>query len=194
MVAVYYDINGKSCGYMVYLIKDDVMHIKEMIYLSHEAQEGLWEYIRAHDSMIDEVRGSSYYSDPIAFELEDGDIKETIRPYIMGRIVDVDQFFPKYHCDPTTEHCLISFEIDDFFLPWNNKTITIEFHHGECTISEQKSEQTVQLSIATLTTLLLGYKSAAKLYRMGRIKASEQTVRQLDDVLLHESPYISDYI
>ena len=194
MVAVYYDINGKSCGYMVYLIKDDVMHIKEMIYLSHEAQEGLWEYIRAHDSMIDEVRGSSYYSDPIAFELEDGDIKETIRPYIMGRIVDVDQFFPKYHCDPTTEHCLISFEIDDFFLPWNNKTITIEFHHGECTISEQKSEQTVQLSIATLTTLLLGYKSAAELYRMGRIKASEQTVRQLDDVLLHESPYISDYI
>ena len=62
-------------GYMVYLIKDDIMHIKEMIYLTREAHEGLWEYIRAHDSMIDEVRGSSYFSDPIAFELEDGDIR-----------------------------------------------------------------------------------------------------------------------
>ena len=38
---------GKSCGYMVYLIKDDMMHIKEMIYLTREAHEGLWEYIRA---------------------------------------------------------------------------------------------------------------------------------------------------
>ena len=63
VVAVYYDVNGKSCGYMVYLIKDDMMHIKEMIYLTREAHEGLWEYIRAHDSMIDEVRGSSYYNE-----------------------------------------------------------------------------------------------------------------------------------
>ena len=46
-------------GYMVYLIKDDIMHIKEMIYINREAHEGLWEYIRAHDSMIDEVRGNS---------------------------------------------------------------------------------------------------------------------------------------
>lgn len=93
VVAIYYDINEKPCGYMVYLIKKDVMHIKEMIYLTREAQAGLWEFIRAHDSMIDEVRGSSYSGEPIAFELEDGDIRETIRPYIMGRIVDVEHFF-----------------------------------------------------------------------------------------------------
>ena len=69
---------------MVYLISSDIMHIKEMIYLNREAQLGLWEYIHAHDSMIDEVKGNNYYSEPIAFELEDSDIKETIRPYSMG--------------------------------------------------------------------------------------------------------------
>ncbi len=196
MVAIYYDVNGKSSGYMVYLIKDDIMHIKEMIYLTEEAKEGLWEYIRAHDSMIDEVRGSSYFSDPIAFELEDGDIRETIRPYIMGRIVDVEQFFPKYHCDPTADDVCISFAVSDAFLPWNNKIYTVRFHKGECTIIADKPERshTVHLSIATLTTLLLGYKSAAKLYRMGRITADEDIIQLLDDVLLHEIPYISDYI
>lgn len=51
-----------------------------------------------------------------------------------------------------------------------------------------------RLSIATLTTLLLGYKTAAKLQRMGKIIAEEETVRLLDDVLLHETPHISDYI
>ena len=69
---------------MVYLIKNDIMHIKEMIYLNREAQKGLWEYIHAHDSMIDEVHGNTYFSEPIAFEIDDGDIKESIRPYAMG--------------------------------------------------------------------------------------------------------------
>lgn len=193
-VAIYYDITGKPIGYMVYLIKEDVMHIKELIFLTREAQEGLWEYIRAHDSMIDEVRGSSYFSDPIAFELEDGDIKETIRPYIMGRIVDAEQFFQRYRCDPTAKDAVISFEIEDRFLPWNSRTLTVRFCHGECTIVEGQADRRVRLSIATLTTLLLGYKTAAKLYRMGRITADEDTVKLLDDILLHEIPYISDYI
>ena len=47
---------------------------------------------------------------------------------------------------------------------------------------------------ATLTTLLLGYKTATKLHRMGRIVADAEAVAKLDNVLLHESPYISDYI
>ena len=57
-----------------------------MIYLNREAKKGLWEYIHAHDSMIDAVHGYTYFSEPIAFEMDDGDIKETIRPYVMGRI------------------------------------------------------------------------------------------------------------
>lgn len=47
VVAVYYDQHATPMGYMVYLIKDDIMHIKEMIYINREAHEGLWEYIRA---------------------------------------------------------------------------------------------------------------------------------------------------
>lgn len=194
MVAIYYNVNDKPCGYMVYLVKDDIMYIKEMIYLSREAQEGLWEYIRAHDSMIDEVHGSSYFSDPIAFELEDGDIKETIRPYIMGRIVDVEQFIPEYHCDPAADNVSITFEIEDSFLPWNNKSFTICFNKGECSLSDKHTHNKVRLSIATFSTLLMGYKTAAKLYRLGRIQAEERMIRLLDDVLLHETPYISDYI
>ena len=194
VVAIYYDPNDRPSGYMVYLIKDDVMHIKEMIYLTHEADEGLWEYIRAHDSMIDEVRGSSYYSDPIAFELEDGDIKESIRPYIMGRIVDVEQFLQKYQCDPAGGKARVSFEVEDRFLEWNNRTFTVDFRNGACRLVNARAEHTVRLSVATLTTLLLGYKTAAKLERLGRLQADEETVQLIDDLLFGEIPYISDYI
>ena len=193
-VAVYYSVKDKPCGYMVYLIKNDIMHIKEMIYLTREAQNGLWEFIRAHDSMIDEVRGSSYTGEPIAFELEDGDIRETIRPYIMGRIVDAEQFFQKYHCDAAADNAMITFEMEDSFLAWNNRAITVCLNKGECSVSEAHTHSRVKLSIATLTTLLLGYKTAERLYELERIEGREEAVERLDDVLFHKIPYISDYI
>ena len=193
-VAIYYNRKDKPCGYMVYLIKNDIMHIKEMIYLNREAQKGLWEYIHAHDSMIDEVHGNSYFNEPIAFEMDDGDIREIIRPYIMGRIVDAEQFFSAYACDSSESSVCFAFDIEDGFLEWNDKTVNVRFEDGKCRVTDEKPDYTVHLSIATLTTLLLGYKTATKLHRMGRIVADAEAVAKLDNVLLHESPYISDYI
>ena len=50
-----------------------------------------WEYIHAHDSMIDAVHGYTYFSEPIAFEMDDGDIKETILERIEGKQEAVDR-------------------------------------------------------------------------------------------------------
>lgn len=194
VVAVYYNEKDKPCGYMVYLIKSDVMHIKEMIYLNREAHKGLWEYIRAHQSMIDKIRGFNYFSEPIAFEMDDGDIKETIRPYCMGRIVDVPSFFEHYPCDPDEAAVSIAFELTDQLLPWNNGTFTVHFEDGSCTLTEEPTPYRVSMSIATLTTLLLGYKTADRLYAMERIEGSRASIERLDDVLFHQIPYISDYI
>ena len=194
-VAVYYSENEKPLGYMVYMIKDDIMHIKEMIYLNREAQKGLWEYIRAHDSMIDEVRGNTYFNEPIAFYMNDGDIRETIRPYIMGRIVDVRGFLKKYRCNPNEKGVRIAIEVTDSFLEWNNAKLTVLFKKGKCKICDDDiARYRDRHADATLTALLLGYKSAKQLFRAERIEGDLDAVRRLDDVLLHESPYISDYI
>ena len=130
----------------------------------------------------------------VAFDMDDGDIKETIRPYIMGRIVDIEKFFSHYHCDPLEKNVCISFEITDHVLDWNNRTFNILFNEGNCSLTEQKADCHVAMSIATLTTLLLGYKTVLQLYRTERIQGDEHSVQRLDDVILHETPYISDYI
>ena len=193
-VAVYYNVKDKPCGYMVYLIKNDIMHIKEMIYLNREAQKGLWEYIHAHDSMIDEVHGNTYFSEPIAFEMDDGDIKEAIRPYAMGRIVDVAGFLEDYPCDPDGGELCIELEIEDTLLPWNNRTFRIRFADGGCKLTNAPAEYHLKMGIGTLSTLLLGYKTAERLFELERIEGREEAVERLDDVLFHKIPYISDYI
>ena len=193
-VAVYYNVKDKPCGYMVYLIKNDIMHIKEMVYLNREAQKGLWEYIHAHDSMIDEVHGSTYFSEPIAFEMDDGDIKESIRPYAMGRIIDVEDFLADYPCDPDGGTLCIELEIEDSLLPWNDRTFNVRFADGHCTMTREPAEYHLKMGIGTFTTLLLGYKTAERLYELERIEGREEAVERLDDVLFHKIPYISDYI
>ena len=193
VVAIYYSADDVPYGYMVYLISSDIMHIKEMIYLNREAQLGLWEYIHAHDSMIDEVKGNNYYSEPIAFELEDSDIKETIRPYSMGRIIDVVQFMEHYACDRTSRMCVSVLRS------------RMSCFRGTMTASHSSLKRTLcadrpragpcdEMTIASLTTLLLGYKTASKLYEMARIETTPQTVECLDDLLFHHIPYVSDYI
>ena len=42
--------------------------------------------------------------------------------------------------------------------------------------------------------MLMGYKTAEKLYGMNRISSAPEAVKRLDDTLLHSMPYISDYI
>lgn len=144
--------------------------------------------------MIDEVRGNNYYSESIAFELDDSDIKETIRPYSMGRIIDVAEFFESYKCDPDEPEAVFRFDVEDDLLPWNNRSFTVRFSHGKCSLTDAEPDYSMKLSIATLTTLLLGYKTAQKLYGMDRITAEPSAVEILDDILLHQIPYVSDYI
>ena len=161
-VAIYYSAEDKPLGYMVYLIKDDIMSIKELIYLNAEAHKGLRRYISAHESMLDEVRGDNYFSEPIAFSLEDSDIKETIRPYIMGRIVDVAGFLERYRTQPDISG-RVTLHITDPLLEWNNASFNLAVHDGHCALSDQSAPYEASMSIGTLTTLLLGYKRASDL-------------------------------
>ena len=121
--------------------------------------------------MIDEVHGNTYFSEPIAFEIDDGDIKETIRPYAMGRIVDVASFLEDYPCDPDGGELCIDLEIEDDLLPWNDHTFRIRFADGGCTLTDAPAEYHLKMGIGTLSTLLLGYKTAERLFELERIEA-----------------------
>lgn len=198
--AVYYRKNGVPSGYVVYLIKDDIMYIKEMIYLDMEARKGLWKFIAAHESMVNEVKGNTYFGEPIAFTLYDSEIKEAIRPYIMGRIVDVQDFLSSYPFQKGEEDCEVTFHVRDDFLEWNNNSFTVRIRAGRGEIVEKEengkglSSYEIGLTVGTLTTLLLGYKRAPELFKLERIDASVEAIRRLDGLIVREKPYISDYI
>ena len=67
--AVYYDAKDIPQGFLLYWVEEDVFHIREMVYLTQEARKGLWNFIRAHYSMIDAVKGHIYTGSPFAISL-----------------------------------------------------------------------------------------------------------------------------
>lgn len=140
------------------------------------------------------MRGNNYSGKPIAFSLYDSDIKETIRPYIMGRIVDVGQFLAQYRFQSGADNLKITFHVNDPFLKWNNKSFTFSIHEGKVQFEQGKAAYEATLSIGALTSLLMGYVDAAELAELEQLQASEKTVEILDKLILRGKPYISDYI
>jgi predicted acetyltransferase len=196
MGAVYYDAKDKPLGFVIYYIENDVFRIKEMVYLNMEAKNGIWNYITAHFSMIDEVRGDNYSGEAISFQFEDSEISETIEPYIMARIVDVEQFMKKYPFHFTDNNIHFYFQVSDPVARWNNGTFHVGIKEGRqyCEkVAEYDNVHLVRTDICSLTTMLMGYKRPNYLYTNERLHMNYNLLRHLEAVVPSEKPYFSDY-
>jgi predicted acetyltransferase len=191
---VYYDTSHDPQGYLLYWISEDVLHIKEMVYMNQEARNGLWNFVSAHFSMVSRVVGNIYTDEPLAFWLEDGDIKETIAPYYMARIVDAQQFIAQYPFRAIGIDTEITFKLDDPMVEWNKGIFTLHVSAtGQGVLRESEDQPIASLDIQTLTTMLLGYKRPSYLAVIGHLDSDEQTVERLENLIERQTPYFSDY-
>lgn len=192
--AVYYDVSNLPQGYVLYWISADVLHIKEMTYMNQEARNGLWNFISAHFSMVTRVVGNVYTDEPLAFWLEDGDIKETITPYYMARIIDAKQFIDQYPFRSIGIETEITFELDDPMVNWNKGIFTLHVSAtGQGELHPSDKEPNASLDIQTLTTMLMNYKRPSYLAEIGRLNCDKETVKKWEDLIERETPYFSDY-
>ena len=196
MVAMYYDAAGDPQGYLVYLLRREIFKVKEMVYLNEEARKGLWHYITAHYSMVNEVSGFNYTNHSVSFTLEDGDIRETVQPYIMARIVDFGAFLEKYNFTGETEEGeSVTFRVHDDVLDWNEQDFTVRFSaDGAPALTQQPSARVVELSIGVATCMLMGYKRPSYLKNIERLWADAKTVALLERIIPTGKAYFSDYI
>lgn len=192
--AIYYNEDHQPDGYVLYWIADEVFHIKDMIFINEEARSGLWNFISAHFSMISSVVGNIFTDEPLAFLLEDADITETISPYFMARIVDVEAFIAQYPFKADNQQRVWTFTLDDPLLSWNQGNFKLSIQpNGQGEIARTEEKTTSRVDIQTLTTMLLGYKRPDYLNKIGRLVCSPETVDMLEDSIEQQTPYFSDY-
>ena len=196
MAAVYYSADAKPLGYVIYYIENEVFSIKEMVYLNQEAKYGIWNYISAHFSMITKVEGANYTGEPIAFQFEDSEIDESIQPYAMARIVDVQRFLEQYSFQFEDPKLTLEIEVSDVMAPWNNGIFHVSWRDGRTfceKVSNWSTGHRLSLDIKTLTTMLMGYKRPTYLYNNDRIDMDYHLLKTLETLIPPDKPYFSDY-
>lgn len=192
--AVYYDKDDVPQGYILYWIEEDIFHIKDIIYLNQEARVGLWNFVYAHYSMVDEVQGNIYKNDPLHFLLDDGQIKETIEPYYMARIVDVTEFLNNFPFKESDIFTPFHFVVSDSIAEWNNGVFGLyKNEQGKLALTNEVVGKAVYLDIQTLTTMFMSYRSPSYLHKIERIEADSSTLEILEQIIPDNQPYFSDY-
>lgn len=189
--AVYYNKSGHPTGVLFYWVAEEVFHVKEMFYLNQEARNGLWNFISAHFSMVYWVKGDIYKNEPLAFLLEDSQIKETIEPYYMARIVDVTEFLKKFPFKAFDQP--FHFVVSDPVAEWNNGIFGLNYAKGEVIVSNDPIGKAVQLDIQTLTCVLMNYRRPAYLARIERLHTDSDTIQLLETIIPDMEAYFGDY-
>ncbi|TEA52925.1 GNAT family N-acetyltransferase [Bacillus sp. BH2] len=190
-LAIYYDENKTAAGYMLYKIENYKMTVEEFVPLHNEARNGLWNFICQHDSMIKDLEMTVSENEPLLYTLQEPRVKTEIKPYFMGRIVDVEQFLKQYELNWNNVQQEVILHITDSFAQWNNITVRIANH--EITIIEEPIDKGIKLDINGLSTILFGYKRPLELNELELISGSEEEIRAFENVVPVRKPFIYDF-
>ncbi|HDR7255383.1 TPA: GNAT family N-acetyltransferase [Bacillus pacificus] len=190
-LAIYYDENKTAAGYMLYKIEKSKMTVEEFVPLHNEARNGLWNFICQHDSMIKELEMTVSENEQLLYTLQEPRVKTEIKPYFMGRIVDVEQFLKQYELNWNNIQQEIILHITDSFAPWNN--VSVRLANYEITIVEETTEKGIKLDINALSAIMLGYKRPLELNELELINGSEEEIRAFEKIVPVREAFIYDF-
>ncbi|GAB6549345.1 GNAT family N-acetyltransferase [Bacillus mobilis] len=191
-LAIYYDENKRAAGYMLYKIENSKMTVEEFVPLHNEARNGLWNFICQHDSMIKELEMTISENEPLLYTLQEPRVKAEIKPYFMGRIVDVEQFLKQYELNWNNVQQEVILHITDSFAPWNNVSVRLANH--EITIMKEETiDKGIKLDINALSTIMFGYKRPLELNELEFITGSEEEIQAFENIVPARKAFIYDF-
>ncbi|MFJ8353539.1 GNAT family N-acetyltransferase [Bacillus paramycoides] len=191
-LAIYYDENKTAAGYMLYKIENYKMTVEEFVPLHNEARNGLWNFICQHDSMIKELEMILSEKEPLLYTLQEPRVKAEMKPYFMGRIVDVQPFLNQYELNWNNVQQEVILHITDSFAPWNNVTVRLA-NHEITIIKEETLNKGIRLDINALSTIMFGYKRPLELYELELISGNEEEIRAFENVVPVREAFIYDF-
>jgi predicted acetyltransferase len=213
IVTLYLNPAGEPEGYIIYQVKEKALTVHELVALTEDANRGLWRLISNHDSMIEKVVCQAPFGDPLPFLLADPRIKQEVVPYFMARIVDAEAFLREYPFNAVVEGASVDkpfyLQLRDGHAEWNNGIFRIQPAQGEgnevVKLSEEhvfgvgaggdkvEEQHVISCDIQTLSALLMGYKRASLLHRIGRLHGDPGEISRLERFIPERTTYLTDF-
>jgi len=196
---VYLNENKEAEGYLIYNIKNEILKIEEIVYLSKEARNELFLFIKNHDSMLQSFSFSMHEKEKVYSIFLTPDLHMSLDYSHMIRVINVKKLLDYIEIDfDKLGTSKLAFKINDNLAASNNQTFIIENYNGENHIIESQHSQSelkgqvIECDIHVFAKLIFGIESAEFLYENGEINGPLELCKKLDDSLVKESIYVLD--
>ncbi|MHC5372657.1 GNAT family N-acetyltransferase [Enterococcus sp. LJL120] len=197
--AVYFDEEGLAKGYLAYRFDEGQFTIIEWEYLTAAAFWSLANYCGSHRDSFEKFHYETGKSDSnLNFLFAKPALQVSIRPEMMGRIVNAANFLEEYPFLAAATNLNFILELtEDRYAPWNTGKYQITISaNGDCQIVSdnlQAELSTLTCDIQGLTQLMLGFRSGEELKFFEKIQAPEDLLADLDQRILPQKPILEDY-
>lgn len=183
---------GKPVGYIFYTLQDRKLFVREMAYISQDAQQALFRFIYNHHSQADIMEWYAPYDDLTYFRLPDPKKEVVLYPFMSGRIVDVQKALESLEV-PADLKCHFTLKILDSLASWNNCCFAVFVTKGKVSIALADGQPDIECSIGAFSQLFFGRLSAKELAYMGRLSGTERTLGLLERIFPKCCNYINEY-
>lgn len=165
--AAAFDDMGAAKGYIIYRMQGNTLAVDELAYENAFALRKLLTYLKAHVSSFEEF----LYHAPVCERiekcfLEQEELTITLEPYMMSRIIDIEQLLTKF---PIQQKEIILEVTEDKECPWNVGSWLVS--QGSC--QKVQAAGDIKATIHGWSELLLGELTLAEGIFLGKVTASE---------------------
>lgn len=172
---------GEVEAYMFFNIDNGIFWIEEIYYKTLTALKDILNFVYKHRAQVDGLHIKTIYPIPIMDLLKNpyGEVKE--EPFMMARIVNVQKVL---ECYPfTTEGCLVMKVIDTEYAK-NDGTYCIHIKQGKTEVIKEDSKIVdIEVDIAHLTQLLLGFRKIEELIFTENIVMHQDVKKYFENTL-----------
>lgn len=200
-IALYLDEEGEAQGYLIYSVKGQAAGtfvLQEMVYLSHSAFKGLWNFVASHKATFHTYLYKTGEQEKIAYLLENPRIKQELVPSMMARIVNIQQFLMVY---PFKERAPQTFylKVEDAAASWNTGVWKVELHLTDRKVTQLTEEQEISRetilsgTIQAWTQVFMNYRTIEELHFFERIEGEKQPLAELAERIPAGTPVLYDY-
>lgn len=198
--ALYFDKAGSPAGYILYHFstrEEAVFTIDEMVYLSHDAFKGLWQFVAAHSSSFETFSYTAGNSEKLTDLFKNPTMKQSMKPSMMARIVDFPEFILRY---PFLERAQTIFylEVKDNVAKWNEGLWKVELRPTGNKIEkvairdEIDPSRIISGTIQHWTCFFMQSRDSKKMYTHHQIEAREGVFKELVSRMPKGNPELYD--
>lgn len=191
-VTFVYDDNDSMIGYLIFEKVETVMKIHEFEYLNTLAYKKLLNFVFAHASIFEKFEFVDYGMEcHNNFSTEPGLMNVQVTPYMMGRIVNFQEFIAKYPFEG--KYGTLNIKVEDDVLSENTHVYSLTSDHFE--IVDDQDWQ-IKAQINDWSAILMGALTLQDAQNLGRIQVKNLTQEDqnaFQNALHNKVPCFSEY-